>query len=107
MTPGLLAGVAERLVVPRCGLFSIHLLLQAQASLCRGHRTVVHSWIPTGGISGAPARPFPVPSPALINLCPVSDSQGGQLPSIQPGACGHMHCLSADVGYRPWGPRRA
>lgn len=28
MTPGLLAGAAERLAVPRCPLVSIHLLLQ-------------------------------------------------------------------------------
>lgn len=32
MTPGLLAGAAERLVEPRDGLLSIHLPLQTQAS---------------------------------------------------------------------------
>lgn len=94
-------------MVPCCGLFSIRLLPKAQASLCRGCRTVVHSWIPAGGISEALARPLPAPSSALTSPCPVFDSEGRQLPSAQPGRCGLIYYLSPDVGYRHRGPWRA
>lgn len=94
-------------MVPCCGLFSIRPLPKAPASLCRGRRTVVHSWIPIGGISEAPARLLPAPSSALTSPCSIFDSQGRQLPSAKPGGCGLIYYLSPDVGYRHQGPWRA